>query len=48
MTSRAQRKPKIAAMIAPATTAGQLTTSPTRTQAIPTAKPTGQMLGGGR
>jgi hypothetical protein len=35
-------------MITPTTTAGGLTTRPTRTQTIPIAKPTGQMLGGGR
>jgi hypothetical protein len=47
MTSRAQRKPKTTVMIAPAMTAGGLTTRPTRTQAMPTANPIGQMLGGG-
>jgi hypothetical protein len=35
-------------MITPTTTAGMLTTRPTRTQAMPTANPIGQMLGGGR
>ena len=45
--SRIQRKPKTAAMTAPTATAGQLTTSPARMQAIPIAKPIGQRLGGG-
>jgi hypothetical protein len=47
MASRAQSAPKTTAMTAPATAAGQLTTRPARRQAMPTAKPTGQMVGVG-
>src|SRR5690242_552362 len=46
--SRTQRKPKTSAIAPPTATAGQLTIRPTRTHATPTAKPTGQTVGGGR
>ena len=47
MTSRAQRNPQTTAIAAPIAAATQLTIRPTRRQTMPTAKPTGQRLGGG-
>src|SRR6187551_514417 len=47
LTSLIQRKPKMTVSAAPTATAGQLTIRPTRMQTMPTAKPTGQRLGGG-
>src|SRR6266545_2958812 len=47
VASTTQRTPQTTAITAPTTAAGQLTISPTRMQAIPTAKPIGQMLGPG-
>ena len=46
--SRTQRSAKAAVSTAPTATTGQLRTSPTRMHAIPTAKPIGHKLGGGR
>ena len=48
VTSRIQRKPKTIAITAPTTATTVLTISPVRTQAMPTANPIGQRLGGGR
>ena len=47
VAARAQRKPKMTAMITPATTAVVLTISPARMQTMPTAKPIGQIVGPG-
>src|SRR6266536_1944268 len=47
VTSRIQRNALTTAITAPATAAGQLTIKPTRTHAIPIAKPIGQRLGPG-
>jgi hypothetical protein len=48
IASRTQSAPKKRAITAPTITAGVLTTMPASMQAMPTAKPTGQMLGDGR
>jgi hypothetical protein len=47
VTSRIQRKPKIAVSTAPTTRTILLMIRPTKMQAMPTAKPTGQMVGVG-
>ena len=47
VASRIQRKPKIAVITAPTTRTIVLMISPTKMQAMPTAKPTGQMVGVG-
>ncbi len=47
VTSRIQRKPKIAARTAPTATTIGLRIRPMKMQAMPTANPTGQMVGVG-
>jgi hypothetical protein len=47
VTSRIQRKPKIAARTAPTATMIGVRISPMKMQAMPMANPTGQMVGVG-